>query len=149
MCFYPFMLITEKLMPVNMRELVPIDDLYLRISVYILAILVNFVSMIAIVRLGARAGNLTNRGIVTGFPYNIVRHPDYAMQICYIILTFVPLYAVGDLNILGDIVLTIGMLLWIGVYILRAITEERNLIKDDDYKVYCQKVKYRFIPKII
>ena len=148
MCFYPFTLISERLFPVNMQELVPIDGLYLRLTVYILAILVNFVSMFAILRLGTKAGNLTNRGIVTGFPYNIIRHPDYAMQICYIILTFVPLYASDTLNILGDIILTIGMLLWIGVYILRAITEERNLIKDDEYKAYCQKVKYRFIPKV-
>ena len=148
MCFYPFILITEKLFPINMQELIPIDNLYLRISVFFLAILVNFISMVAILRLGTKSGNLTNRGIVTGFPYNIVRHPDYAMQICYIILTFIPLYAAGDLNILGDIVLTIGMTLWIGVYILRAITEERNLIKDDEYKAYCEKVKYRFIPKV-
>ncbi len=148
MCFYPFTLISERLFPVNTQELVPIDDLYLRIAIFILAILVNFISMFAILRLGTRAGNLTNRGIVTGFPYNIIRHPDYAMQICYIILTFVPLYVSDTLNILGDIVLTVGMLLWIGVYILRAITEERNLIKDDEYKAYCQKVKYRFIPKV-
>lgn len=148
MCFYPFTLISERLFPVNMSELVPIDDLGLRISVFVFAILVNFISMVAIIRLGTRAGNLTNRGIVTGFPYNIVRHPDYAMQICYIILTFIPLYAAGDLNILGDIVLTVGMLLWIAVYVVRAVTEERNLIKDDDYKAYCQKVKYRFIPKV-
>ena len=148
MCFYPFTLISERLFPVNMQELVPIDDLYFRITVFVLAILVNFISMFAILRLGTKAGNLTNRGIVTGFPYNIIRHPDYAMQICYIILTFVPLYVSDTLNILGDIVLTVGMLLWIGVYILRAITEERNLIKDDEYKAYCEKVKYRFIPKV-
>lgn len=148
MCFYPFIIITEKIMPVNMQTLVPIENMYLRISIYALAILVNFISMFAIIRLGTKSGNLTNRGIVTGFPYNIIRHPDYAMQICYIILTMIPLYAAGDLNILGDIVLTIGMLLWIGVYVIRAITEERNLIKDDDYKKYCSKVKYRFIPRI-
>lgn len=148
MCFYPFTLISERLFPVNMQELIPIDNLYVRITVYVLAIVVNFISMIAILRLGTKSGNLTNRGIVTGFPYNIVRHPDYTMQICYIFLTFLPLYLAGNLNILGDIVLTIGMLLWIGVYVIRAITEERNLIKDDNYKAYCQKVKYRFIPKI-
>ena len=148
MCFYPFIMITEKLIPVQMQELVPIDNLYLRISIYILVILANFISMIAILRLGTKSSNLTNRGIVTGFPYNIVRHPDYAMQILYVILTMIPLYAAGDLNILGDIVLTIGMICWIFVYVIRAVTEERNLIKDDDYKAYCQKVKYRFIPKL-
>lgn len=148
MCFYPFMLITQKLMPVSIQELVPIDNMYLRITVFALAILVIFISMLAIIRLGAKSGNLTNRGIVTGFPYNIVRHPDYAMQIAYIILSMIPLYAAGDLNILGVIVLTIGIVLWIWVYVLRAITEERNLIKDDEYKAYCEKVKYRFIPKV-
>lgn len=148
MCFYPFMLITERLLPVNMQVLAPIENLYIRIVIYILAVLVNLVSMISILRLGTKSGNLTNRGIVTGFPYNIVRHPDYSMQICYIVLTMIPLYLAGDLNILGDIVLTVGMILWIGVYVLRAVTEERNLIKDEDYKIYCQKVQYRFIPKV-
>ena len=148
MCFYPFMLITEKIIPVNLQTLVPIDNLYLRILVFFLAVLFNLISLVAIARLGTKAGNLTNRGIVTGFPYNIIRHPDYSMQIGYIILTMIPLYAAGDLNILGDIVLTIGMFLWIGIYVLRAITEERNLIKDDEYKNYCRKVKYRFIPRI-
>ena len=147
-CFYPFILLTEKLFPIQMQELIPIDNLYLRISIYILVIFVNLISTMAILRLGTRVGNLTNRGIVTGFPYNVVRHPDYAMQICYVVLTMVPLYAAGDLNILGDVVLTIGMLLWIAVYVLRAVTEERNLIKDDDYKKYCEKVQYRFIPRV-
>ena len=109
MCFYPFMLITEKLMPVNMQDLVQIENLPLRLTIYILAILVNFISMIAILRLGTKSGNLTNRGIVTGFPYNIVRHPDYAMQIGYIILTFTPIilaisfcivFAVSELTVL-------------------------------------------------
>ncbi len=148
-CYYPFILITEKFIPVGLKELVPIENTVLRITVYTLVIIVNILSMLAILRLGTKSGNLTNRGIVTGFPYNIVRHPDYSAQICYVILTMLPLYFIGDLTVFGQILLTIGMLLWVGIYILRAVTEERNLIKDEDYKNYCQKTKYRFIPWVI
>ena len=148
-CYYPFILLTEKFIPVGLKELIPIENTGLRITIYVLVILANIVSLFAILRLGTKSGNLTNRGIVTGFPYNIVRHPDYGAQICYVILTMIPMYFVGDLTIFGDILLTIGMFVWVGIYVLRALTEERNLMKDDDYKKYCEKTKYRFIPKVI
>lgn len=148
MCYYPFILLTQKFIPASTQDVIPIENTALRLVVYCLVIAANFISMIAILRLGTKSGNLTNRGIITKFPYNIVRHPDYAMQIIYVILTFVPLYAAGNLTVWGYIVLSVGLILWIGVYVIRAVTEERNLFKDEDYKTYCQKVKYRFIPKV-
>lgn len=149
MCYYPFVLLTEKIIPIAMKDVIPVDNDILRLTIYLLVLLVNFVAMIAILRLGTRSGNLTNRGVVTGFPYNIVRHPEYSMKIFYIILTIIPVYIVGNLSFLGNVVLTIGMLMWIMLFILRAVTEERNLIKDENYKNYIQKVKYRFIPFVV
>jgi protein-S-isoprenylcysteine O-methyltransferase Ste14 len=149
MCYYPFTLLTEKIMPIALKDLVPVENTPLRLSLYFLVIVANFIIMLAVLRLGTKSGNLTNRGIVTGFPYNIVRHPEYSMRIFYIVLTVIPVYIIGELSILGNIILTIGMLLWIFVFVLRSITEERNLIKDENYKNYIQKVKYRFIPFII
>lgn len=70
------------------------------------------------------------------------------MQVLYIILTsipvcFVPTYSLGD-----KFTLWISILIWIYIYYLRSITEERHLIKDPEYKKYVEKVKYRFIPKV-
>ena len=149
MCYYPFVLLTEKIVPIALKDVIPVDNDILRLTIYILVLIANLVAMIAILRLGTKSGNLTNRGIVTGFPYNIVRHPEYSMRIFYIILTIIPVYVIGHLSILGNIVLTIGMLMWIMLFVLRAVTEERNLIKDENYKNYIQKVKYRFIPFVV
>lgn len=147
-CFYPFMLITNQLVPMTQEALIPVDNNVLRIVLYVLVTLANFGSLIAVLKLGARVGNLTNRGIVTGFPYNIVRHPDYSMQMCYVILTVIPV-CVNVENILGKIIFAIGAVIWLFIYYLRAITEERNLIKDEKYLEYTQKVKHRFIPGVI
>lgn len=147
-CYYPLIMFTNKLLPMSMGEIMPVDNFYLRIFLYSLAIMVNFISMIAILRLGTKSGNLTNRGIVTGFPYNIVRHPDYSMQILYIILTALPIYFMNEVALWHKILGTSGIILWIYLYYLRALTEERNLIKDEQYLDYTNKVKYRFIPKL-
>lgn len=149
MCYYPFVLLTEKIIPIAMKDVIPVDNEILRLTIYILVMLVNLGATIAVLRLGTKSGNLTNRGIVTGFPYNIVRHPEYSMKIFYIVLTVIPAYVAGNLSILGNIVLTIGMLMWIMLFVLRSVTEERNLIKDENYKNYIQKVKYRFIPFVV
>lgn len=149
MCYYPFVILTEKIIPIALKDVIPVDNDIIRILLYVLVLIVNLVATIAVLRLGTKSGNLTNRGIVTGFPYNIVRHPEYSMKILYIILTVIPVYVIGNLSVLGNIAVTIGMLMWIMLFVLRAVTEERNLIKDENYKNYVQKVKYRFIPFVV
>lgn len=146
--FYPFTIITYQIIPSNTEELIPVQNLALRTILNILVLVVNFISLLAIARLGAKSGNLTNRGIVTGFPYNIIRHPDYAMQMFYVVLLTIPVLIGAGKSPVEKIVLVIGALIWIYLYYLRAITEERHLIKDSDYENYIQKVKYRFIPKL-
>ena len=37
---------------------------------------------------------------------------------------------------------------WNMIYFLRAMTEERHLRADPDYRAYCEHVPYRFIPGI-
>jgi protein-S-isoprenylcysteine O-methyltransferase Ste14 len=41
-----------------------------------------------------------------------------------------------------------GFIGWGTIYFLRALTEEKFLMRDPDYVAYCRKVKYRFIPGI-
>lgn len=146
-CYYPITLLTDKILQVTPEELLPVKSPILLAILNILIILVNLFGLFAVIRLGTKSGNLTNRGIVTGFPYNIIRHPSYLMYILYIILTSVPLYLMNQ-TIFEKIMMTITTLGWIFLYYLRAITEERHLIKDPEYQKYVEKVKYRFIPKL-
>jgi len=148
MCYYPISILTNKLLPNYNDQLLPVPNFALRIVLNLLVVIVNILALVSIVRLGTKSGNLTNRGIVTSFPYNIIRHPNYSMQICYIILTTIPIYFMADFNVFEKLLLTAGVALWIFIYYLRSITEERLLIKDEAYREYTEKVKYRFIPKI-
>ena len=44
--------------------------------------------------------------------------------------------------------MVLGSIVWTFIYYMRAMTEERHLSLDPDYREYCKKVKYRFIPKV-
>lgn len=111
----------------------------------------------ASVALGTKGSNLTNRGIVSCFPYNIVRHPAYITKALAWLLTMTPLFIVhfsGEGFSLGqymsNLILTcISFVCLVSIYYFRALTEERHLIKDPDYQDYVKKVKYRFIPHVI
>jgi protein-S-isoprenylcysteine O-methyltransferase Ste14 len=148
LCFYPFTIFTSQVIPMLASQEIPFENLPAKLGLSVIMIIAMLISLIAIFRLGGRAGNLTNRGIVTGFPYNIVRHPDYSMQIIYILALTYPLFLSKELPLVGKFFYLLGNLIWIYLYYLRAITEERNLVKDEVYKEYIKKVKYRFLPKI-
>lgn len=147
-CFYPFTILTNSLVKSYTEGSIPVENLALRIILDVISVVANLVILISVARLGTKSGNLTNRGIVKDFPYNIVRHPNYIMQVVYIIATTIPIYFVSDLSVLGKIVLTFGMFAWILIFYLRAITEERHLLKDSEYQKYTEEVKYRFIPNL-
>ncbi|MCD6063228.1 MAG: isoprenylcysteine carboxyl methyltransferase [Flavipsychrobacter sp.] len=104
-------------------------------------VLLIFVYTAASVSLGARASNLTNRGIVTRGAYRFVRHPAYVTKVAAWWITIIPVVGQNP----GAIA---GMLVWTLVYFLRAVTEERHLMHDEDYVAYCEKVKWRFIPGV-
>jgi len=93
----------------------------------------------ASVALGAKASNLTNRGIVDSGPYKYVRHPAYVAKVA---VWTVESFFLGSKNFF--LILSLFV-----VYGLRAWTEERHLSQDPDYLVYKSKVKWRFIPKVI
>ena len=106
------------------------------------------------VALFTKASNLSNRGIVTGGGFRIVRHPGYSSKIMFWILTFIPTFIPNTTArmftwkgyILYCIVTVLGFLGWATLYFLRGITEERFLMRDPEYVEYCKKVKYHFIP---
>lgn len=159
-CYAPFVAITEGFihLPQNNNYTAfgdinsPITWLFRIPAIFFLIIYAS-----ASIALGTKASNLTNRGTVSKFPYNIVRHPAYVAKNLFWLLTILPMFFVDfngiNFNLakyIKDIILIIiAMISCATVYYFRALTEERHLIKDPDYQQYTQKVKYRFIPFII
>lgn len=95
---------------------------------------------LATVAFGLRFSNMTHRGILTDGPYAWVRHPAYAAKTLMWWAVAVPfLRSPGD---------TIRLGLWTAIYVARALTEERHLERDPDYRAYQAQVRYRFIPGI-
>lgn len=147
-CYYPITILTDKFITRSLETGIPVGNTVVLAILNILIVLVNLINLIALIRLFGKAGNLTNRGIVTGFPYNIIRHPSYTMEVLYIILASLPICFIPSITLSEKISLWIGFIIWIYIYYLRAVTEERHLIKDKEYQAYVEKVKYRFIPKV-
>ena len=103
-----------------------------------------------------RASNLTNRGIVDWGPYRLIRHPGYLAKNMFWLLTLIPAFVPNKADprftwpayLWFCATLIWGFLGWCTLYYLRAITEERFLMRDPDYVAYCRKVRYRFIPGV-
>jgi len=115
------------------------DTLTFILRIIICLLLIIYV--LASVSLGTKCSNLTNRGIVDRGVYRFVRHPAYISKNLIWWITLFPMISFYPAAILS-------MLFWSFIYFLRAITEENHLLQDEDYKKYCQKVKYRFIPYV-
>ncbi|MBI2996516.1 MAG: isoprenylcysteine carboxylmethyltransferase family protein [Candidatus Melainabacteria bacterium] len=142
MCYPPFNRISGDYFPLMDRQ-----DLFIefteeqKIFIRIIIVLLYVVFVWATIALGVRFSNLSNKGIVDRGPYRFIRHPAYASK--NIAWWFEHLqYMKGFHNVLF-------LCCWNLVYTIRAITEERHLMKDPEYKAYCKKVKYRFIPGLI
>ena len=80
-----------------------------------------------------------------------MRHPAYiAKNFAWWIGALPTLYVVfssGDARIAYSLLALCG---WTTIYALRAITEERHLLLlDNGYAQYMQRVKWRFIPRVI
>ncbi|MCM1338301.1 MAG: hypothetical protein NC191_01360 [Muribaculaceae bacterium] len=147
-CYYPITILTTKFISLPPETGTPVGNTVTLAILNLLIIIVNLINLIATARLFGKSGNLTNRGIVTGFPYNIVRHPSYTMQVLYIILSAIPICFFPSYSFEEKASLCLCVLIWMYIYYLRAITEERHLMKDEKYQTYLEKVKYRFIPKV-
>lgn len=122
--------------------------------VRIIALCFLVIYVLASVALGTKASNLTNRGIVSKFPYNIVRHPAYMSKTMFWFLTTLPviivqvdIYNIGN-HLLESVLVLFSYFSWFAIYYMRAITEERFLMQDPDYQEYCKKVRWRYIPHV-
>jgi len=105
----------------------------------IFVVLFLLIYLSATIALGAKCSNLTNRGIVSRGPYKFIRHPAYISKNIAWWITIIPVFSIYSF---------LSMFAWSFIYYVRAVTEERHLIKDLDYQDYCRKVRYRFIPGV-
>jgi protein-S-isoprenylcysteine O-methyltransferase Ste14 len=104
----------------------------------------------ATLALGLRASNLTNRGIVTTGPYRWIRHPAYVAKNLSWWIGATPLFVTFACTDPWRVVPAIlGTAAWSGIYVLRALTEERHLGSDPDYQAYRSRVRSRFIPRLV
>lgn len=105
----------------------------------------------ATVVFGLRFSNLTHRGIITTGPYSLVRHPAYAAKnfSWWCVMFPVTLYNAGQQKSLAPLVQVLGLVVLTGMYYMRALTEEKHLRKDPEYRAYMKKVRYRFIPGVL
>lgn len=114
----------------------------LNITMGVVSILFFLIYVWASVALGAKASNLTNRGIVSKGPYKFIRHPAYASKNLSWWIMGIPFI------IEFGFIAVFSLVLWSFIYYVRALTEERHLLQDPDYVEYCKKVRYMFLPGI-
>jgi protein-S-isoprenylcysteine O-methyltransferase Ste14 len=140
-CYPPFNSVTDHIFfQYGSGSNILATSVYISVSLRIIVLLSYIIYVWATIALGFKASNLTNRGIVWNGPYRFVRHPAYIAKNIAWICERLPYVS----NI-SDFIPIVG---WASIYWLRALTEERHLIRDLDYKKYVQKVTWRFIPGI-
>jgi protein-S-isoprenylcysteine O-methyltransferase Ste14 len=139
-CYPPFNSIVGSYVPWGANDQVLFWTSGWTLFFRIIMILLLVIYVWASLALGLKSSNLTNRGIVTRFPYSIVRHPAYISKNLIWWLSMLPVM---------NLAFFLGMSFWTIIYFLRAWTEERHLKQDPDYLKYCEKVKWRFIPRLI
>lgn len=141
-CYPPFTDAVAKWVPWHTSDYAWFGSMEVTFSVRILLLLLLTGYVAATVSLGAKSSNLTNRGIVSKGAYAIVRHPAYICKNLFWWIVLIPAVPQTPFAVLG-------MAFWTMIYFFRAITEERHLMQDPDYQIYCQKVKWRFIPGVL
>jgi protein-S-isoprenylcysteine O-methyltransferase Ste14 len=139
-CYPPFNGLVGRYVPWGANDYALFWSPYWTMVFRILIVALFFIYVLSSVVLGFKASNLTNRGIVTRFPYSLVRHPAYISKNMVWWITLLPVM---------NWWFFFGMLFWTTIYVLRALTEERHLLSDPDYILYCEKVRYRFIPGLV
>ncbi len=102
-----------------------------------LLVLLTGVYAWATVAFGLRFSNLTHRGILTHGPYSWMRHPAYVSKNTFWWLSTLP-FLVNTGSLTDAARNTVIMAAVSAVYYWRAMTEERHLRADVDYRTYAQ-----------
>ncbi len=149
-CYPPFNSAFDNLAGWYSSDFPTFWNIYINITLNILLLIFFWIYSRASVSLWLKASNLTNRWIITKWPYKYVRHPAYiSKNISWFIWTLPLIFLnIKNLDILNLLIILLSISAWAFIYYMRAITEEKHLEMDKDYIEYKKKVKYKFIPKL-
>lgn len=86
-----------------------------------------------------RFSNLTNRGIITSGPYRFLKHPSYVAKNLSWWLIYMP-FMFGS-NWIEKTLMCIMCIAFNAIYAIRALTEEKHLLHDENYKKYSTLIK--------
>lgn len=140
LCYPPFNSgVTDQFIGYGVFQTQPVVEAeWIRMLLMILILLCYAIYVWATMALGFKFGNLVHRGIVTTGPYAYFRHPAYASK------NFA--WWLDNTQVLSSLGASLALLAWNGVYVLRALTEERHLRQFKPYQAYMAKVRRRFVP---
>lgn len=100
----------------------------------------NIFGIITLLNLGNSFGILIAlRKVKVNGLYSVVRHPMYGTDIMLRVG-----YLISHFNIKTALLFAVS----VGLYVFRAMLEEKFLSRDSEYLEYMSKVRYRFIPLI-
>lgn len=140
-CYQPFYTIVNNIIPLTYKPINPFFDQPWLNAFFHLGTLAGFLLYLsATLALFTKASNLVNRGIVFWGPYRFIRHPGYVgKNFAWWMMNLPSMVTPLD---------ALPLLIWNGIYFLRAVTEERHLKKDPVYRSYQKNHPWRFIPKL-
>ena len=150
LCYPPLVLLTSNALLWFSAEFPQFRSPTFQVAAAVAMLLCVGVYVWATFAMGLRASNLTNRGIVTTGPYRWLRHPAYVAKNVSWWIGATPLlirFACSDPWRLAPLI--VGTAAWSGIYVLRALTEERHLGSDPDYQAYRSRVRWRFFPGLV
>ena len=149
MCYPPFNSNITNIIGWYSTDFPSFVNIYVHIWLNICILILMGIYSRASLSLGFKASNLTNRWIVTKWPYKYIRHPAYACKnIAWLIWGLPIVYVAISTDNTSLFAVLLWLLWWAFIYYLRAITEENHLSSDPDYEKYKKKVKWKFIPKV-
>lgn len=163
-CYPPFIQVSNNFLGWHSQNFSNFGNISVNIFMGGISLCFMLIYLWATISLGTKASNLTNRGIVSRGAYAFVRHPAYVAKNLAWWIMGIPLIFSPEIrdsfvhstlldfltnDLMKMIVPLLSLSAWSMVYYLRAITEERHLSRDSQYRLYMKKVQYRFIPGIV
>ena len=128
-------------LPENSQRLISSSGVNTVIDIILLIALILY--MISGCALAFACSNLSYKKIQTRGPYRFMRHPATTFKLIFFTIAF---YRFREAFTWGWLVF---FLFWIGIYVGRALVEERFLRRFPEYRAYMKQTKYRFIPGVV
>ena len=151
LCYFPFSTyLTVFVLGRQVSDFPQFDDPTAHIALNVALLLLMAVYSSASVALGLKGSNLTHRGVVTRWPYSVIRHPAYTCKNMAWWIGGIPMVSAAFAeSLFAGISAVASIVGWTLLYILRAVTEEDHLRSvDEEYDAYARRVRYRFIPGV-